>query len=333
MGSEVSFRDRTMGIHNDPPAQQQTSPQPQAPYASRDMEEFVAGYVLQYALPRNHLSSAFLMVKIATGELCVAKRIFNDGTLLQWELEESQRVITMLTSLQHPNVVAVHHVVYDRTLPHLFVIMPYLPLGCAGKVDGEGLCYPQRCPEMLFVMLQSALAGLSYLHCQGIAHGAIKPENLMLLDVSHVALTDVVMSRLGCRPSSFFTAPELPSAAAPYVPTFEADMYALGVSFYALLCGSVPSGSTSGAGGGHSPAFPRRTPRLLKDALSAMLAVNAKDRLTAEELLLCVEGRSRFPQPADASGAMSSNSSLDNHFSFSSVGSGSQRSRRSVHFV
>jgi serine/threonine protein kinase len=208
-------------------------------------------------------------------------------------------------------------------------MMQYMPLGSAGTVDGEGFCYPQRCPGTVLVMLQSALAGLSYLHNQGIVHGAIKPENLMLVDDTCVALTDVIMARLGCHPSPFFTAPESLEAASPYTPTFEADVWALGVSFYALLFGSVPSRDVSTSGVGTLP-YPRRTPKLLKDALCAMLVVNAKDRMTPQQLLKCVGGDSAFPLPDEA---MADSMSLNHGSSFSSVGSGSHRSRRSVSFV
>jgi serine/threonine protein kinase len=277
-----------------------------------EQTEIINGYVLHEAFSRSRFATVFTVTEGSSGQLCAAKRIFNDVTFLQWRAEESHEVIAMLLSLQHPNVTAVRYVVYDQSLPHIFVMMQYAPLGPAGKVDGDGYCYPQRHPRKLLIMLRSALAGLCYLHHRGIAHGGIKPENLLLCgDDSHVALTDVIMSRLGCQPSPFFAAPETKRFTKAQPPTLEADIWALGVTFYALLVGRVPTAVVST--GENLQALPANTPPALRTALTSMLIWDVKSRFTAQQLAVCVQGAQPPPlkrQPLSPSPSSSSESSL-----------------------
>jgi serine/threonine protein kinase len=257
--------------------------------------ELVKGYTLHCVLGRSQWATVFLVTN-AAGERCAAKRMLKDTVLFHWDFIESQRVITMLTSLQHSKTVTVRHVIDDHSLPYLFVMMQYVRRGSAGKMDGDGFCYPCRQPKKLLTMLQSALSGLAYLHGQGIAHGDIKPENLLMLDDEHVALTDVVMSRLSCRRPSFFSAPETLETPGPHTATFEADVWALGVSFYALLVGHVPFVAVPRDAVGlaikYSPlatAYPPETPAMLKATLERMMTPNAKCRCTPQDLLYLVE--------------------------------------------
>lgn len=91
----------------------------------------------------------------------------------------------------HPNVMAIHSVSNDESLPYL--VMPYLRGASLQKrLDDEG-ALPND--EILRIGSQIA-AGLAAAHAQGLVHRDIKPANILLEDgVERVAITDFGLAR------------------------------------------------------------------------------------------------------------------------------------------
>ncbi|KAK4366799.1 hypothetical protein RND71_014679 [Anisodus tanguticus] len=100
--------------------------------------------------------------------------------------------------------------------------------------------------------------GLAYLHERGLPHGNLKPTNIILVGAEHSArLTDYGLHRL-MTPAGIaeqilnlgalgYRAPELATATKP-IPSFKADVYALGVILMELLtrrsAGDIISGQS-----------------------------------------------------------------------------------------
>lgn len=109
-------------------------------------------------------------------------------------------------------------------------------------------------PKVLLERLwNDALAALNHLRTLGIAHGDVKPANLMLSAGGHATLVDFGLARVEnpeLRPAAYaLTSPSLaravrgtPEFLAPErlrgaPPTFESDLYALGATFFRLYTG------------------------------------------------------------------------------------------------
>ncbi|MEY9907043.1 serine/threonine protein kinase [Catenulispora sp. MAP12-49] len=212
-----------------------------------------------------------------------------DQTLIARFVQER----TVLTSLQHPNVVGVHDLVVDGT--DLALVMDLIRgSDLRHLLDAEHALRPQ-----LAVLIVAGVAeGLAAAHSQGIIHRDVKPENI-LLDHSGGALVprlaDFGIARLvdGPRRTRATRIIGTPDYLAPEVieglqPGPAVDMYALGTVLFELLAGWTPFG------GGHPGAVLRRhvtdkvpplpgVPGPLAALVASCLAKGPAARLTAAE--------------------------------------------------
>ncbi|KAI5122878.1 hypothetical protein M0805_003330 [Coniferiporia weirii] len=149
------------------------------------------------------------------------------------------------------------------------------------------------------------VAGLNYVHEQGVCHRDLKPENLLLdvagrLKISDFGLcavfrhkesgkTRLLTERCGSLP---YVAPEL-NSEVPYQAE-PVDIWGLGVILFTLLCGNTPWDEPSG----HSPEFRRYVrgeifsdppwDRLGDNALSlirGILNVDPYERMTLSDVM------------------------------------------------
>ena len=106
--------------------------------------------------------------------------------------------------------------------------------------------------EVIRILLQVCEA-LAYAHEQGVIHRDMKPENILLLDTGEIKLLDFGIAlflekehRLAWRRSPFFSSPVgTPDYMAPERlqggrGDARADIYAVGVVLYEMLCGRTP---------------------------------------------------------------------------------------------
>jgi predicted ATPase len=154
-----------------------------------------------------------------------------------------------VAQLNHPNVVSVYDA-GEAEWPGTGGAIPFLVMEL---VEGPSLheCRPSHLEETLAIVRQ-VCAALEHAHARGIVHRDLKPENVLLLtssssDAGPVAklvdfgLSRSVASRLTqegtITGTVFYLAPEQ-ALGQPADP--RADLYALGVMLYELLCGQLP---------------------------------------------------------------------------------------------
>ncbi len=220
-----------------------------------------------------------------------------DQTLIARFVQER----TVLTSLVHPNVVAVRDLVVDGT--DLALVMDLV----RGTDLRERLDAKRALPPADAVALAADVAaGLAAAHARGVVHRDVKPENVLLDSVTGAArLTDFGIARLVDGPrrtratrivgTPDYLAPEVIEGCPPGPPV---DVYALGTLIFELLTGWTPFG------GGHPGAVLRRhvtetvpdvpgMPEPLTEMLTNCLSKAPAARLTAAE----VAGRLRVLAP------------------------------------
>jgi tRNA A-37 threonylcarbamoyl transferase component Bud32 len=165
----------------------------------------------------------------------------------------------VLARLSHPNVVTVHD--FGQSGGFFYLLMEY--------VDGVNLRQAMRASrftqEQALEIVPSICAALQYAHEEGVLHRDIKPENILLDTKGRVKIADFGIAKLMReseseseggremgRPEEDLTQP----GATPGTPKYmapeqietpsevdhRADIYSLGVVFYEMLTGELPSG-------------------------------------------------------------------------------------------
>jgi serine/threonine-protein kinase OSR1/STK39 len=153
-----------------------------------------------------------LGAKIGSGAFAVvhhARRISNDTDcavkiiqLEKLDYDDNNSVmeeIMMMRNFKHENVLTCHAAFQTRRnhVDELWIVMPFMNLGSALRVltikknIGAGVGCGEQASRAL---LQSTLAGLVYLHDQGIVHRDIKAGNILLDSSGAVCIADFGVS-------------------------------------------------------------------------------------------------------------------------------------------
>lgn len=152
--------------------------------------------------------------------------------------------VNVMSKLKHLNIVRYISTCWTDT--HIGIIMEYAPGGSL-----RDIIYSFRALHESNVRhyMVEVLHGLSYLHGDGIAHGDVKPHNILLgmdgvcklSDFGSTVSEATDLSRsngmLVFRGTALYTSPEV---AAGQAPTAASDIYSLGITFLEMLLGQLP---------------------------------------------------------------------------------------------
>lgn len=174
----------------------------------------------------------------------VAIKIYEKYKLLDPQRRKSVRCeIRLMERLRHPNIVIFHEAL--DTSKQIYLVMDYIGGGSLHhflkKRPGRRL-EDQVAKRLFFQVCQ----GVRYLHDRHIVHRDVKLENLLLDEAGTVKIIDFGFStiihpgkklKIFCGTPSYMS-PEI--VGRKEYSGFCADIWAMGVLLYALLCGSFP---------------------------------------------------------------------------------------------
>lgn len=164
---------------------------------------------------------------------------------------ELVREITILQNIgRHKNIVQLHHVVNKPETDIICMLLEYCQLGPV-MIMTQGKAVPALSEKVSKGYFTQILAGIEYLHSQRIIHRDIKPENLFLTDSGVVKIGDFgiadILDRdnlIGLVPfknsSPLFKSPEECLFQGGYLLGPPLDMWALGVTLFCFLTGTLP---------------------------------------------------------------------------------------------
>jgi serine/threonine-protein kinase len=215
----------------------------------------IGKYIVRGLLGRGGMGKVYRVEHPSIGKVAALKLLDPDPLIVS--LLGMQKLRNMFTAeaitlagLRHPNIVEILDFV--ETNDRLFYLMAY-HVNNLGILIGES-SHPDEPSRRVRVektihYTQQTLQGLRCLHHAGIIHRDIKPYNLLITDQDTVKICDFGLSKL--RGEKFSGPPTLKMGSAWYAPPEQeddpdhvdatADLYAVGVIFYRLLTGILPS--------------------------------------------------------------------------------------------
>ena len=259
-----------------------------------------SAYTLERELGGGGMSRVFAATETALGRRVVIK-VLPSELGAGMSVERFRREIQLAASLQHPLIVPLISAGSEEAL--LYYTMPL--------IEGESLrARVVREGELpiadVLRILRDVAEALSYAHDHGVVHRDIKPDNV-LLTKHHALVTDFGVAKALSAAASMgsdtsagialgtpaYMAPEQ-AAADPHT-DHRADIYALGVLAYEMLCGRPPfvGATPQSVLAAHVTTAPDRSsahrpsvPAALDALVSRCLEKKPADRpQTAEEVL------------------------------------------------
>ena len=285
--------------------------QPENPPSSEfvALQAQVAGrYSLDGELGRGGMGIVFLAREVALDRLVAIKLLppvlASNIALRERFLREARTA----AQLSHPHIVPIHAV--ESHEPLVFFVMAYV----RGETLGERLRTRGALPmtEALRVTQEVSWA-IAHAHARGVIHRDIKPDNILLEEVSDRALvTDFGIAAFGegdtpvgmAMGTMHYMSPEQADGGGADV---RADVYALGVTAYYALAGRRPFEGADGMAllakqsGRDAPAIRSLVPALSLSAAAVIDRALARDPElrwpTVEEFASALQGaRELAPQ-------------------------------------
>jgi eukaryotic-like serine/threonine-protein kinase len=206
-------------------------------------------YAIERELPRGGMSRVFAANENALGRKVVIK-VLAPELAATLSTERFKREIVLAARLQHPHIVPLLNA--GETGGSLYYTMPF--------VDGESLrdrmSRERRMPIAdVSRILEEVASALAYAHEEGVVHRDMKPENVLFFHGQAVVLdfgiakalsasmnADDQAGRITQRGMSLGTPTYIAPEQAAGDPDLDhrADIYALGVVAYEMLCGHPP---------------------------------------------------------------------------------------------
>jgi serine/threonine protein kinase/sugar lactone lactonase YvrE len=161
--------------------------------------------------------------------------------------ERFRREAMLAAGLNHPNLISIYDVSIGEE--NSYYVMELLE-GHSFRQELESRPQQRVSPEELFTLLKQVCDGLAHAHQMNLVHRDVKPDNIFIVPVNKVKVTDFGIARSSEPDNSNLTKPGVMLGTLSYVSPeqlqdarnvdLRADIYSLGVVMYEALAGQLP---------------------------------------------------------------------------------------------
>jgi [calcium/calmodulin-dependent protein kinase] kinase len=257
------------------------------------------------------VGSEFYAIKQFEKQILRRQREFlSDGSgkmVVKTALQAVEHEIKVMRILAHPNVVRLQEIIDDEEEDRLYIVMDYCSRGSVLEWDVATKTFYVAAARssyydeaMLKQFFKGVVAGLDYLHRIGIAHQDIKPQNILITEDYTAKLADFGAclefqeSDLTNKSAGtyFFFSPEICQGSGHHVSAKATDVWALGLTLFAMVFHKLPFVATCLAEifeivPTFTLDFPSTRPisRELRLLIERMLTKDPGQRITIPEIL------------------------------------------------
>ncbi|PLW22486.1 hypothetical protein PCASD_10835 [Puccinia coronata f. sp. avenae] len=242
-----------------------------------------------------------------------ARTVDDDNSLhlSESELDSSEGIrlvrkeVAIMKKLAHPNIVSLLEVI-DTDQDSLFFVLELCPYGPVMQIHANQAAESERLTESSARnVFRQIILGIEYLHFNQVIHRDIKPDNILYFEnpkthpFPRCKIVDFGVSESFAKPgddrmhksagSPAFLAPEVCLGIGEGVHGRIIDIWAMGITLYALVCGRLPFEALSQMELcdkiiHDTPEFPAHLSESLLDLLRRLLNKAPRKRIQMEEL-------------------------------------------------
>ena len=208
------------------------------------MPELGGVVMLGELLGKGAFGAVYKGLAAGTGDFVAVKRVALESTgMTEKRKAELAKEVALLRGLRHKNIVRFLHSQVDTESGMMQLVMEYCGGGSLAQVVRRFGVLPET---LMAIYLDQVLAGLAYLHSEGVIHRDIKGGNILLTKDGLVKLADFgIATRLSDPSTSTRSIVGTPYWMAPEIietkpPTTAADIWSLGCTVIELVSGRPP---------------------------------------------------------------------------------------------
>lgn len=186
------------------------------------------------------------VVEKGSGRHLAMKRLKQDVPEFKENKAQLKRESQVLKSLDHPLIVK--FVGYSSNRDHTYMLMEHFR---AANLKVQIKADLNKIHLRIRQLLEGICSALSHVHQRGFVHRDIKPDNVLMNKAGEVRLCDFSLSSKQATGMGKMFAGKLktiqgtrtyiaPETIRKRQPTFQTDMYSLGILFFELLTGKTP---------------------------------------------------------------------------------------------
>lgn len=207
----------------------------------------IGRYVVREPIGRGGMGAVYLGHDPIIGREVAIKVIALRPDLLEERAHEYRerllREAQSASTLDHPNIVAVHDTGEENSMGFPYIVMEYVPGWDLAKAMESLSPLPARAAVRIAVKVAAAL---DYAHGNGVVHRDVKPTNILIGDDGAIKIADFGFARV---PGFDLTLDDHSVGSPPYISPEQikggevdgrSDLFALGVILYRMLTGRLP---------------------------------------------------------------------------------------------